>query len=110
MKAVSTRLEGAIGKLPSEFVRQSRGLNEFARYKATAFRPFLLYTGLFALKDIVKKNVYEHLLCLSRAVRILLQARNMKFDMISYAKSLLNYYVSSVSSHLWKNLHFIQCP
>ena len=60
MKAVSSRLEGAIGKLPSEFVRQPRGLNEFARYKATEFRTFLLYTGLFALKDIVKQNVYEH--------------------------------------------------
>ena len=94
VKAVSSRLEGAIGKLPSEFVRRPRGLNEFVRYKATEFRTFLLYTGLLALKDIVKQNVYEHCLCLSIAVRILLQARNMKSDMISYAKSLLKYYVS----------------
>ena len=98
VKAVSSRLEGAMGNLPSEFVRQPRGLNEFARYKATEFRTFLLYTGLFALKDIVKKDVYEHFLCLSVAVRILLQARDMKSDMISYAKSLLKYYVSSAPS------------
>ena len=71
MKAVSSRLEDAIDKLPSEFIRQPRGLNEFARYKVAECRTFLLHTALFALKDIVDKNVYEHS-CFSRAVRILL--------------------------------------
>jgi len=57
---ISDGLLSYAGKLPSEFARQPRSLNEIERWKATEFRQFLLYTGPVVLKNILSKEMYTH--------------------------------------------------
>lgn len=56
---------------PIEFNRKPRSLLEFAHWKATEFRTFLLYTGPVALKNIVNEKIYENFLLLHTATSIL---------------------------------------
>lgn len=49
-------------KLPIEFNRQPRSLEEYERWKATEFRHFILYTGPVILKNILAPKYYEHFL------------------------------------------------
>lgn len=56
---------------PSEFTRQSRALNDIGHWKAIEFRNFLLYFGPVTLKDVLQKEMYDHFLLLSAAIRIL---------------------------------------
>lgn len=58
--------------IPSEFSRKPRNFDELARWKATEFRQFLLYTGPYILKGIVDERRYIHFLKLVVALRILL--------------------------------------
>ncbi|XP_041835337.1 uncharacterized protein LOC121636092 [Melanotaenia boesemani] len=51
--AISKKLIGLRGRMPSEFARQPRGLHEMDRWKATEFRQFLLYTGPVVLKTVI---------------------------------------------------------
>ena len=94
VKRISSNLEELKGKMPTEFARQPRSLKYLPRYKSTELRNFLLYSGIFTLRGVVKDDVYEHFLCLSVGIRILLQARTMPNVMIEYARSLLRYNVS----------------
>lgn len=75
-RAVSDRLVNLSGKMPSEFARQPRTLDEVERWKATEFRQFILYSGAVVLKGIVSTAVYEAFL----ALRV-------------YARQLLRYFV-----------------
>ena len=59
---ISTRLDALRNQLPAEFARQPRGLKHLKRWKATEFKQFLLYTGMFVLKGVVKKELYDHFL------------------------------------------------
>jgi len=91
---ISTLLVSLSGKLPSEFARQPRPLAELDRWKATEFRQFLLYTGPVVLKKVLHRNVYEHFLCLTVAVSILLDSSERKRDAyMDYARQLLSYFV-----------------
>ena len=60
LREISDRLIMLNGKMPSEFARQTRRLQELDRWKATEFRQFLLYTGPVVLKGIVSKELFEH--------------------------------------------------
>ena len=61
---------------PSEFSRLPRKIKELDRWKATEFRTFLLYTGIFVMGRILKgeklKPLYDNFILLSCAVRMLL--------------------------------------
>lgn len=50
--------------IPREFSRKCRSLVELDRWKAIEFRQFLLYTGIFALKDCFPRLHYKHFLLL----------------------------------------------
>lgn len=65
---ISQRLLALRGKMPSEFVRQPRGLHDLDRWKATELRQFLLYTGPVVLKDVVSPDMYKHFLSLTVAM------------------------------------------
>ena len=91
---ISNNLSQFKGLLPSEFVRQPRELKELKRWKATEFRQFLLYTGPVVLKNVLSQEQYQHFLCLSLAMRIVLDEDNaFRAQYSEYARELLNYFV-----------------
>lgn len=60
IKIISSRLKLLKKDIPSDFSRKPRGLDELARWKATEFRQFLLYTGIIVLHSITPKNIYNN--------------------------------------------------
>jgi hypothetical protein len=78
--------------IPQEFARKPRSLSEVDRWKATEFRQFLLYTGQFALKDILPDPLYQHFMCLSVSINILV-SENLSERHKDYAGQLLKYFV-----------------
>lgn len=89
---LTTRLQSLSYFIPKEFQRKPRGLDELPRWKATEFRQFTLYTGLFVLKDVVSDDCYYHFLLLHCAYGLLLCQRSYKENLNS-SKSLLKYFV-----------------
>jgi len=74
--AIGTRLEILAAYCPSDFAKRPKSLNACAKYKATKFRQFLLYTGPVVTYGILKdiQEVYTHFLLLHVAIRILISA------------------------------------
>ena len=68
---ISSVLTGLQKAIPAEFARKPRSLSELARWKATEFRQFLLYTGIVVLKNNVHESIYKNFLLLKVAIRIL---------------------------------------
>ena len=100
---ISDRLHGLRNQLPSEFPRQPRSLKHLKRWKATEYKQFLLYTGMSVLKDVVTKEVYQHFLCLSVSISVLLYFKPddpTYLEKFRFAKGLLKWYVDS-SSHIY---------
>ena len=94
LREISDRLIMLNGKMPSEFARQPRSVQELDRWKATEFRQFLLYTGPVVLKGIVSKELFQHFLTLNVAMTILLQeSHDLRLMYLPYAKDLLQYFV-----------------
>ena len=62
LREISDRVIMLNGKMPSEYARQARSLQELDRWKATEFRQFLLYTGPVDLKriGIVSTELFQH--------------------------------------------------
>ena len=100
---ISDNLKALRGAMPSEFARQPRSLVELERWKATEFRQFLLYTGPVVLKNVVSKDIYQHFLCLSVAISILLDSDNNKRNShLAFAQDLLHYFVNN-AKHVYGN-------
>ncbi|XP_067635656.1 uncharacterized protein, partial [Eurosta solidaginis] len=57
--------------VPSEFPRRSRDLDQVKNWKSTEYRQFLLYSGLFVLKDCIPDNLYSQFLLLHCGIRLL---------------------------------------
>ena len=94
LNEITSRLLSFKGKLPSEFARLLKSLNELNRWKATELRSFLLYTGPVALKGILSSSYYKHFLSLSLSVRYLSDDNEMELNvLLESAKELLNYLV-----------------
>ena len=68
---ISNRLIGLKPFIPNVFARRPCGLDEIDRWKATEFRQFLLYSGILALDGILRGDLYNHFLCISVAISIL---------------------------------------
>lgn len=101
-------------KFPCEFSRKPRSLVEVARWKATEFRSFLLYTGPVILKNIVSDDCLKNFMALNIAMIILLSPNRRSF--IQYADDLLNYFVETfeqiygqylVSSNIHGLIHLV---
>ena len=93
LNEITSRLHSFKRKLPSEFARQSRSLNELDQWRATELRSFLLYTEPIALKGVLSSFYCKHFLSLSLSIRILCDDNEMKHVFLKSAKELLNYFV-----------------
>jgi hypothetical protein len=95
LRTISQRLQHLNGRFPSCFARQPRSLFESDRWKATEFRQFLLYSGIVVLRGVLSTTQYEHFLCLSVAMHILLEEDGrVRNHYLEYAENLLKSFVS----------------
>ena len=78
--------------VPSDFVRKPRSLAELEHWKATEYRQFLLYTGLYVLKGCLSSCYYDHFLTLSVACHILVTP-SLAISHLDFARTLLRYFV-----------------
>ena len=93
-EAISQKLIALRGKIPSEFARQPRGLQELDRWKATELRQFLLYTGPVVLRNVVSPEIYKHFLSLTVAMSIMLESDDRtRNGYLPYAKELIQHFV-----------------
>ncbi|OXA56102.1 hypothetical protein Fcan01_08855 [Folsomia candida] len=60
---ISDRLDNLKNKVLCQFSRKPRSLDDLARYKATEFRQFLLYTGPVVLRNVVSPDSYQLFIC-----------------------------------------------
>ena len=94
LEVISDQLVSFNGLFPSEFSRQPGSVFESNRWKATEFRQFLLYTGPIVLKDFLQIEMYEHFLCLSVAMYLLLSDKiEFRNHYANFAKQILQYFV-----------------
>lgn len=78
-------------KLPFEFKRKMRGLDELSHWKGTEFRSFLHYIGIVVLKDSLSREVYNHFLLIFVAATIC--SSKLYFKLLPLARHLLNQYI-----------------
>lgn len=95
--------------ISSEFVRKPRNLHDLDRWKTTEFRQFVLYTGIFVLKSIMRPKHCDHFVSLSVAMRILSDP-HLCISFNTYANSLLVWFVSNFGvfygkEYLTHNIH-----
>lgn len=76
--------------IPKEFARKPREIQDFAQWKATELRQFLLYTGPVILQNNLNSDIFSNFLTLHVAVRILCQKSTMEY--IEYANKLLQHF------------------
>lgn len=89
MKIISKKLLNCASYIPVEFNRRPRSLSELARWKATEFRMFLLYTGPVALKNILPVSLYEIFLLFHCAITILISPKHINQRGTDLAHELL---------------------
>lgn len=77
---------------PQEFSRRPCGLQHWKRFKATELRMLLLYSGPVIFKKFLERNVYEHFMLLSAAIRIL-ASPTLSVVLINVAEDLLRKFV-----------------
>lgn len=99
-----------------DFARIPRSLKEIPRWKATEFRLFLHYIGVVVLKPFLRKENYNHFLCLHVAIKLLSceywcqQDREYANDLLGFfVKQSANLYTSNfVSYNVHNLLHICQ--
>ena len=93
-----------IKRLPEEFARHPRTLDNVDRFKATEFRTLILYTGPVILRGILSNDQYKHFLSLTIAMSVLLdeddEFRNRNLNV---AKQNLVYFVQNASRIFGQN-------
>lgn len=77
----------------NDFSRKPRAIEDVARWKASEFRQFLLYTGPVVLKNILSSDCYENFMAFSVAMRIFLSPNYEQY--VEFARKLLVYFVKS---------------
>lgn len=93
VKNISEVLISFASSIPSEFQRKPRSLSDLKHWKATEYRLFLLYVGPVVMMKFLIRDLYQHFLLLSSALRILcsnlacdpehnLCARNMLLEFV----------------------------
>ncbi|KAJ8677968.1 hypothetical protein QAD02_013755 [Eretmocerus hayati] len=68
---LSLRLTNLNKQIPIDFQRSTTTIEVIHQWKATEYRFFVLYCGMFVLKDLLNAEAYKHFLLLSIGCRIL---------------------------------------
>lgn len=90
--------------VPSEFVRKPRCLKLLSKFKATEFRQLLLYTMPVLLKNIVSPPLYNQIMKLHVAIRLLSDPSRYK-ENIQAARKLISEFVDQFDETIGKK-HF----
>jgi hypothetical protein len=102
---ISRRLIVIKPYIPSEFNRKCRSLKDLKHWKATEFRTFLLYVGPFALKGILKDNLFNHFMLLHSAIFILVSPSAYEKQWVEYAGSLLQQFVEDIQKLYYREFY-----
>lgn len=114
---ITSMIKGIKGKLPVEFHRNLRSLDQLKKYKAKELRMFLLYIGPFVLKNYLSPIRFAHFMRLHSAIKILSDSEfSTNENMIKLADHLLQTYRIGIESlydkrnstynlHLMSHLH-----
>lgn len=89
--------------MPSNFQRKWRGFDEIKHWKATEYRSFLLYTGPFVLKKILKEDKLQHFLLLHTAIYILV-SEGSSLEWVKVAFDLITRFVSEIPKLYYKEM------
>jgi len=89
---LSRRLLYLHNMIPCEFARKPRSLDDLARWKATEFRLFLMYTGPIVLKGILPDTLYDHFMVLHCAMKLLSSSETC-FRFNTFSKQLIHHFV-----------------
>lgn len=102
--ALNSRFKSFRPYVPSEFARKPRDLNESNGFKATEYRQMLLYTLPVLLKGIVSPQLYQQVLKLHVAIRLLSDPQRYK-DNLNAARKLIADFVNQFDETIGK-AHF----
>ncbi|XP_037040257.1 uncharacterized protein LOC119077180 [Bradysia coprophila] len=75
---VNDMLNTAMLSKPREFARPVRDIKKYKKFKCTQLRQFLLYLSVVAMKKVLPKFQYEHLLLFVIGIRILSDEKQFK--------------------------------
>ena len=101
MQTLNEKLEEFKHCIPKEFARKPRSIDNLEHWKATEFRQFLLYSGHYLLKDVLKLPFYDHFMLLSVAIGILV-SEQLVATHVSLAEELLVRF-NQEGKHLYGN-------
>lgn len=102
-------------RYPSEFSRTQRTLDQFKLFKASEFRNFLFYSGVFALHGVLDAECYKHFIAYVLFMRIL-TCENQDENVFNSLFILINYFISkfqkiygenNMNYKLHAHIHFI---
>ena len=107
---INLRLKILETSIPNSFCRKLWSLEHVDRYKATALRQFILYTGKIVLKGILNHQYYQHFLSLNRAILILCNPVLISNQFyIVFAQKLLYISLKGFFFFLVKDFVYIMC-
>ena len=82
---------------PSDFQRTTRPFSEWRHWSTTEKRMFLMYTGLFTMKDIVAQKVWDAWALLSAAVHLLCRPFPGESDIANAERFIKDHHQAVVS-------------
>ncbi|XP_054745455.1 uncharacterized protein LOC129249819 [Anastrepha obliqua] len=78
--------------VPTDFGRVCRDFNEINNWKSTEYRQFLLYIGIFVLKDCIGSDFYFLFLLLHTGIRLLSSQKSLQTE-ADVAQNILQEFV-----------------
>lgn len=94
---VNEKLNIAMLSRPKEFARPVTDIRKYKKFKCTQLRQFLLYLSVVAMKKVLTKFQYEHLLLFVIGIRILSDEKQFKTKN-EIAKKMLYAYVQTLGN------------
>jgi len=98
VNALQTAVINHAAKMPHEFQRRCRAIQECDSWKATEARQFLMYLGPVILKDVLDEKMYEHFKLVSISIRCLC-CKELLGTYVDHASSWLEQFVNQYTKY-----------